>query len=1342
MLGRVRCFIFIITLFLVLLSSVVSAQVTQVAAGGDHTCALMTSGTVQCWGAGAFGQLGNGGTSNQSSPVEIHGLTQVSQIALGKSHTCVLLTDGTVKCFGYNAFGQLGIGNTSHKNTPTEVLDLTQAIEIVAGYNHTCALLTDHTVKCWGYNFRGQLGNGNTSNQNTPVEVSNLAQVSQIALGESHTCALLTDGTAKCWGYSAFGQLGSGSTEDQNMPVVVDGLSQVTQLAVGGSHSCALLNDARIKCWGLGSAGQLGTGRTTNHPNPVDVPGINQATQIVAGESHTCALLSNNTAECWGAGGSGQLGNGSTENQSSPGAVNDLTQSVKMTTLASHVCVLLTDFKTIQCWGAGSLGQLGNGSNQNQSTPVNVLGVGVTTTTTTTSTTTSTTTTSTTTLPSIRSSTHEKPEFFYNNATATFDLSPMTQEGTTGYFYYWNQEFNTLYTSLSEWFTHTEFVSSPLITLENVTEGTHFLHAVAFDGTQIQGDSQTLKFNVNLSAPAIFSSTHSNAAKAYSSKNAIVTWTPIAGMEYHYKIDQNPFTIPNASDSSTSDSSQFLPGLKGPDSGFDYISHFFHLIARDQLGNISPASHFQINICASCGSEEIDIVSEVQISSSTHPNPLLWYNHTSPSFLFEGSSDNQYLYHFDTNPITLVQEASHTIVQNSSLMLPNDNITTISSGKNYLHVRGYNGGVLEKGVQHFQINMASQTNFRVSVPSLSGEQSIRNLRLYWNHPLMTEAEQENSFPHYYVTWDQQSDTIPIAEEANKVTSNNKLISDVSDGLHYLHIRSEDTMGNLSETTHFAVAIGDSENSSNALSGKGQIIIVAGGGAQSTNTLWTATDALTLQAYRTFKARGFADESIFLFHPDQAVDLDGDGTFESIADDTTPTLAELQAQIATFRDSNETGPLYIYLVDHGAIDKFQVTPYEILKAQDFDKWLDEFQSASNRPVVVVIEACHSGSFLDDLDDDNRLVLTSTDDQLAFFNQSGALSYSNYFLQGVFRGLSVKAAHEWSTTALQKLGRPYTLMRPQISDGQVDPVIGGDVLIADFTPEIISQSPSGNVSQTAHSLLGLQVTFSDHDPDMEVWAVITPPDFVPPSTTEAFETPQVFLPKVSLALTDETSHTFQGSYNNLGWSGTYIVQFFAQMPNGEVVVSNTATVFVGDGNAIATTKDYTANFHRGWTLVGTNRVLSGDTLAIQLAGLQDDGLESVWHWDSTKKNWQVWFSGQNVNLFNAQYGTSFETLTKLESGSGYWIKLENATHHTWEGILSNRQPTLTKGWNLIALGAGDIESVIASLPQIPHSIWAWNGETWQVYSPQAPNHQIGSFDVLTEIKEGYGYWVQIP
>src|SRR5205823_4108899 len=140
-----------------------SSGASAVTAGGNHTCALLTSGAVSCWGLNSTGQLGNGSQTNSSAPVAVQGLpTTIVQVAAGMQHTCAVTTLNTALCWGAEADGDLGdghLGTTSKLPVPVFGFMSSPAggstvgvVQIAAGAHHTCAVLQWGGVDCWGRN--------------------------------------------------------------------------------------------------------------------------------------------------------------------------------------------------------------------------------------------------------------------------------------------------------------------------------------------------------------------------------------------------------------------------------------------------------------------------------------------------------------------------------------------------------------------------------------------------------------------------------------------------------------------------------------------------------------------------------------------------------------------------------------------------------------------------------------------------------------------------------------------------------------------------------------------------------------------------------------------------------------------------------------------------------------------------------------------------------------------------------------------------------------------------------------------------------------------------------------
>jgi len=350
-----------------------SSGVKGIAAGENHTCVLLESGEVRCWGANNAGQLGNGTLESSPSPLSVPGLVGIAAIAAGHTNTCAVHTTGSIDCWGQNEDGQIGDGTTTLQTSPAQVIGIANAAAVTVGGNHACALLQDDRVKCWGN--RAVIGNPGSAVVATAVQVHQGRTITSLSIGEIHSCGITAGGAALCWGSNRYGRLGDGTSDSRFTPAPVTGLaSGVTAIAAGGRHTCAVVNGG-VKCWGDGYYGTLGNGSLEESLTPVDVSGLGGGVVgIAAGNAHACALLANRSVQCWGENYSGNLGNGGNEQSATPVAVIGVTDAIAISASASHTCVLRAT-GGVKCWGDNSFSNLGDGTYEARNVPVNVQGV-------------------------------------------------------------------------------------------------------------------------------------------------------------------------------------------------------------------------------------------------------------------------------------------------------------------------------------------------------------------------------------------------------------------------------------------------------------------------------------------------------------------------------------------------------------------------------------------------------------------------------------------------------------------------------------------------------------------------------------------------------------------------------------------------------------------------------------------------------------------------------------------------------------------------------------------------------------------------------------------------------
>jgi len=402
--------------------------VTRMVAGAHYTCMPLGTGQLKCWGENTPGKLGLGDLiSRGAAPgamgpllpaVDLGPGRSAAVLAAGITHTCAILDSGQVKCWGENNFGKLGLGDTGIRgDVPGEMgaalppVDLgpgRTALRLALGHFHSCAILDNGQVKCWGTNgANGELGLGDLLGRGAApgqmgvalpaVDLGPGRTAVGIAAGVSHTCAVLDNAQLKCWGFNLNGQLGYGDTTSRGSaaiqmgaglpPVDLGAGRTALQVAAGAYSTCARLDNGSVKCWGLNDEGQLGLGdgiqRTAPASAVADLGPGRTAASLTAAFRNTCVRLDTGTVKCWGRNFYGQLGIGDTMPRGNVGAQMGANlpsanmgagrSIVEVAIGVDHLCARLDD-DTVKCWGYGPLGALGYGDVQTRGDFPNEMG--------------------------------------------------------------------------------------------------------------------------------------------------------------------------------------------------------------------------------------------------------------------------------------------------------------------------------------------------------------------------------------------------------------------------------------------------------------------------------------------------------------------------------------------------------------------------------------------------------------------------------------------------------------------------------------------------------------------------------------------------------------------------------------------------------------------------------------------------------------------------------------------------------------------------------------------------------------------------------------------------------
>ncbi len=363
------------TFYLMLMMITTAIQINaqcwaKISAGSIHTLAIKNDGTLWAWGNNAFGQLGNGTTTNRTFPVQVGTDNNWSSVyASSGSYSLAVKSNGTLWAWGQNWFGQLGNGTNTDAAVPVQVGTDNDWLIVSPGHEYVLATKTNKTLWAWGINNVAQLGNGSYVNSNSPAQIGTDNDWTLVDASFETSMALKANGSIWAWGNNFNGIFGNGTTgTSSNVPVQVSTTNDWSTFSVS-SHVMAKKNDGSLWAWGYNADGQLGDGTTTEKLSPVQIGTGTDWDTVIASGNFTLALKNDATLWHWGNNTFGQYGNGTWFPTSLVPLQNPSYTDWETISVNDATAFGIRTGSALWGWGAGSFGNIGNGTNVSSNTP-------------------------------------------------------------------------------------------------------------------------------------------------------------------------------------------------------------------------------------------------------------------------------------------------------------------------------------------------------------------------------------------------------------------------------------------------------------------------------------------------------------------------------------------------------------------------------------------------------------------------------------------------------------------------------------------------------------------------------------------------------------------------------------------------------------------------------------------------------------------------------------------------------------------------------------------------------------------------------------------------------------
>ena len=520
---------------------------------------------------------------------------------------------------------------------------------------------------------------------------------------------------------------------------------------------------------------------------------------------------------------------------------------------------------------------------------------------------------------------------------------------------------------------------------------------------------------------------------------------------------------------------------------------------------------------------------------------------------------------------------------------------------------------------------------------------------------------------------------------------------------------------------------------------GNLIILTGDSDNPTDPLYNATQKLSQTFYERFKTKGFGDDEIFWINQNS---LSGVDEYKI----STNSFYDAIGNWATNYDTN--GILYIYMVDHGANGSFKISgndidgdgQKEIVYASKFLNVIEQFIEATHREVVIIMEACNSGSFIPYFEKskffDNYIsIITSSEaNKNSFIDMFGKISFTKLFVDELLKGFAIEQSFENAKLNLKSKGGVYINQIPLISmkaNALKNTKLGNIFNIANTqfleVGAVVVNNGVSTLDLISSKEISIKVPITG-DSKNKVWATVVPPNFSV-SNLDAFETPN--LEPYTIELNLKNANIYEAIYDlntQQAYSGNYDITVFAEDING-FVYSQSVSIYANGELEYNEVNETNLILYQGWNLVALpiNTTISYDELNATFPTAY-----TIWKYENNK--WQVYIK-EDIKV-------SLDKITSISKEQGFWVNSTSDANVSLSGkSYETSVETLSSGWHL--LGAGNEMNVSNLENNNIQVIWTYEN-SWRAYSPNTNIMSLitqSGITPLESIKQAQGFWVNV-